>query len=496
MSDQKRRLFIISYRVPQLNNAASSGGLVVALSPFFNASAQNKHFDEVILCGFDDKPVKKPVNKFRIEDVPGRQNLKRALLSPTEEEHRTGYEGYINGVSWPLAHGLIDKIDPDAIKYYPNFRAQSRRFATCLTDLIESPNDLLKIEDYHFDFLADDLRSLGVINKIGHFSHIPKERVSDFAKMPDNIRRHLEQHQNDINRAKLACDLLGFQRATDLTSFKEHIGHFGKAPNLFDVERMTLSGRSTKLGVFPASIDTHADAVTASIPMTEKEYAVFNPKGLIDPRARIIAFGGRADISKNVPNTFDDVTEILKDPAFVRQIQMTQGIVDACPLHTYGVATDTRAGVKGYDQERADIDVAFNRLRNTHAASEGYESATLINGKGMPRNILLKAYRNSVGYFNPWRDGQNLGIDEHVAAQDPSNPNPIVVSREAGAADHLPGALLVDPANRLECQGALKRALLMTAEEASNRYQANMKVLRKQTASHQIRRFVEHLVEP
>ncbi len=496
MTKTGRKLFIVSYRVPDISNGASSGGLVVALSPFFEASSTNQQFDEIVLCGFSGQTTKKPVNKFEIEEVPGKPFLKRALLKPTEEEHLTGYQGYINGVKWPLEHGLTDLIDVDAIKFYSNYRAMQRRFAQCLSQLMgPNPDHILKIEDYHFEFLADEMRALGHINKIGHFSHIPKARRADYERLSPEIRRHLEMQENDNNRAKLACDVLGFQRQEDMKSFKEHLGVFGPSPAVFDVERTTLSGRSTKLGVFPASIDTSLDSQNASLPITDQERKLIDPRGIIDPKARVVMWAGRDDISKQAHISYQDITAVLRDPDFVRQLRVTQDMLDGSPLHAYGIATETRKGIFGYDEQKAMTRAAHAELVETHRAREGFESATL-NELGLPRNLVLKQYRNSVGYFIPARDGCNLGVFEHVAAQDPDSPNPVIVSREAGASDNLPGAIVVDPFNRRECQQALKRALTMKPEESLNRHHANMKVLRRQDSAHQTTSYLNHLIAP
>ncbi|QHO75722.1 hypothetical protein ACH79_26960 [Bradyrhizobium sp. CCBAU 051011] len=59
---------------------------------------------------------------------------------------------------------------------------------------------------------------------------------------------------------------------------------------------------------------------------------------------------------------------------------------------------------------------------------------------------IAALYRASkVGFVTPLRDGMNLAAKEYVAAQDPSDPGALVLSRFAGAADELTDAILVNP---------------------------------------------------
>ncbi|HMM42901.1 MAG TPA: trehalose-6-phosphate synthase, partial [Thermomicrobiales bacterium] len=50
-----------------------------------------------------------------------------------------------------------------------------------------------------------------------------------------------------------------------------------------------------------------------------------------------------------------------------------------------------------------------------------------------------------IGLVTPLRDGMNLVAKEFVAAQDPTDPGVLILSRFAGAAEELTEALLVNP---------------------------------------------------
>ena len=74
--------------------------------------------------------------------------------------------------------------------------------------------------------------------------------------------------------------------------------------------------------------------------------------------------------------------------------------------------------------------------------------------------------------MTPLRDGMNLVAKEFVAAQDPADPGVLVLSRFAGAAQQLKGALAINPHDAHEMADALDRALAMPLAERCERWQA------------------------
>jgi trehalose 6-phosphate synthase len=78
---------------------------------------------------------------------------------------------------------------------------------------------------------------------------------------------------------------------------------------------------------------------------------------------------------------------------------------------------------------------------------------------------------SKVGLVTPLRDGMNLVAKEYVAAQSPEDPGVLVLSRFAGAAQELSGALLVNPYDIEGVSDALARALAMSKDERRERWQ-------------------------
>src|SRR5260370_14473712 len=90
---------------------------------------------------------------------------------------------------------------------------------------------------------------------------------------------------------------------------------------------------------------------------------------------------------------------------------------------------------------------------------------------------------SQVGYVTPLRDGMNLVAKEYVASQDPLDPGVLVLSQFAGAAEQLPGALVVNPFDLSQMAEALERALSMPLAERQQRHAAMMAPLRENDLS-------------
>jgi trehalose 6-phosphate synthase len=92
-----------------------------------------------------------------------------------------------------------------------------------------------------------------------------------------------------------------------------------------------------------------------------------------------------------------------------------------------------------------------------------------------------------VGLVTPLRDGMNMVAKEYVAAQDPTDPGVLVLSRFAGAAEELADALQVNPYGSTEVAVAIRVAVAMTLAERQFRWQSMMRDLESHDV-HRLRR--------
>jgi trehalose 6-phosphate synthase len=157
------RLVIVSNRVavPDRVGRGTAGGLVVALREAFQGYPG-------LWFGWSGKVAAKPATRPRIvENGP----VHYALMDLTPRDRQEYYNGFANRALWPTMHyrvGLSDFSRADYIGY----RRVNHSFASALAPLT-CPDDLVWVHDYHLIPLAQELRSLGLPNRIGYFHHIP-----------------------------------------------------------------------------------------------------------------------------------------------------------------------------------------------------------------------------------------------------------------------------------------------------------------------------------
>jgi trehalose 6-phosphate synthase len=108
--------------------------------------------------------------------------------------------------------------------------------------------------------------------------------------------------------------------------------------------------------------------------------------------------------------------------------------------------------------------------------------------------VLAGLYRTAqVGVVTPLHDGMNLVAKEYVAAQNPSDPGVLVLSKFAGAANELDAALLVNPHDIDGMARMIATALSMPLPERRMRYEAMMEKLRSRSIQQWFADFVDAL---
>jgi len=99
--------------------------------------------------------------------------------------------------------------------------------------------------------------------------------------------------------------------------------------------------------------------------------------------------------------------------------------------------------------------------------------------KSVGRATLAHLYRAArIGVVTPLRDGMNLVSKEYIAAQDPRDPGVLILSRFAGAARELRGALQVNPYDIDGVAHALRAACEMSLEERIARFEPMLQHLK------------------
>ena len=126
-------------------------------------------------------------------------------------------------------------------------------------------------------------------------------------------------------------------------------------------------------------------------------------------------------------------------------------------------------------EEHADMERTISEAAGRVNGTYGEVAWTPIRyvNRAYSRSVLAGLYRSArAALVTPLRDGMNLVAKEYIAAQDANDPGVLILSRFAGAAAELTGALLVNPYDPETVATSLSHALSMPLDERRKRHQA------------------------
>lgn len=437
------RLVVVSNRVGPVKKGGSAvGGLAVAVLAALKETGG-------IWFGWSGEVVAAP---SETPDVFAAGPLTYATVDLTRRDFVEYYNGYANRVLWPLFHYRLD-LAAFSRRDFGGYLRVNQIFARKLIPLLR-PDDLIWVHDFHLIPLGEDLRRIGVKNRVGFFLHIPFPAMEILLALP--------QHEQLV-RALCAYDLVGFQTKNDLRAFQDYIRlEVGGEVDPDGIVR--AFGRTLRAKAFPIGVDTEAiarDAVSAeNAPATQRL-----AESLLD--CKLIIGVDRLDYSKGLVERFCAFERLLETyPANRTRVTLLQ------------IAPPSRAEVPEYLDIRHALEATAGKI-NGRFAEFDWVPIRYLN-KSFKHDTLTGFFRISgIGLVTPLRDGMNLVAKEYVAAQNPDDPGVLVLSRFAGAARELESALIVNPLDLDSVADALQKGLDMSLDERRERWSAMMQVLRR-----------------
>jgi trehalose 6-phosphate synthase len=455
------RLVVISNRVSSPSKrAVQAGGLAIAMQ-----AALSEHGG--LWMGWSGKSSGarepgKPVFREEGRVTYALTDLRRADI----DEY---YAGFANSVLWPLCHYRLDLTDY-ARKDMAGYFRVNRFFAQQLAPVLR-PDDLVWVQDYHLIPMGSELRHIGVKNRIGFFLHIPWPPPDVFFALP--------VHET-IVRGLTAYDLVGFQTQFDADNFASCLEREGIGRALGD-GWFEAYGHRFRVGVFPIGIDTAGFAQLAqnavrsgSVRKIEESF-----------RNRDLIVGvDRLDYSKGLTHKIEAFDKfIAANPAWQGRATLLQ------------ITPKSRSEVLQYATMQRQVAEFAGRVNGQHGTPD-WVPIRYVN-RSIGQATLAGIYRVArVGLVTPIRDGMNLVAKEYVAAQRSEDPGVLVLSRFAGAARELDGAILVNPYDIEAVANAIARSLSMSMEERRKRWKQMMDHLLKHDISKWCRDFLEALRWP
>jgi trehalose 6-phosphate synthase/phosphatase len=451
------RVLLVSNRLPvriELRDGAatierSSGGLATGLSGPHAASDGlwiGWPGDLDALSAEDREAALGKLSELRLEPV---------ALSAAELERY--YDGYCNGVIWPLFHYLPAEL-PLEIRNFAEYRRINERFAETVVKHYRE-GDLIWVHDYQLMLVPELVRQRLPGARIGFFLHIPFPSSELFRTLPD---------RDAILRGLLGADLIGFHTTAYMRHFASSLLlSLGVAT---DIDRLNWRGRSVRLGCFGMGIDARAfDTAARDASVLAR---VSEIRG--EENAQILLGIDRLDYTKGIPRRLLAFERLLHaHPELCGRVRLVQ------------VAVPSREDVRAYRAFRSLADELIGRIHGQFATPSWVPVHWIY--RALPRDEIVALYRAAdVMLVTPLRDGMNLVAKEFVASR-ADEDGVLVLSEFAGAAAELAEAISVNPFDIEATAEAIHRALALGPEDR----RARMRVLRTRVFAYDVERWVE-----
>ncbi|MDW3191867.1 MAG: trehalose-6-phosphate synthase [Cytophagales bacterium] len=436
----RQKTIIVSNRLPvtieqhknEFEVQASNGGLISALGSIYPG-------EDSIWIGWNgivaDEDNKEQLNEIAAD--LSEQNL--VPVSLTEDQVEGFYNGFTNSVIWPVFHDQLSRVSARD-SYWDTYLEVNAIFSDIVAEYA-SPEDVIWIHDIQLMLVPGMLRSRGLMNKIGFFSHIPFPKVETAIRMP-GITALLDSLQS--------ADLVGFYLDEYIRNFKDTIAYFNP---LYDATADENSSNEFSVKAFPMGIDfdkyfelSRTDVVRRKASQLRGEFDV----------EKVIGCVCRLDYTKGIPNL------LLAYEALLSRHQNLRTKVKLVLL-----LVPSREDVVAYQDIRKEIFAKVEQV-NADFGSSGWEPVKLWY-KSVNDQVLSSIYRScDVMVIPSLSDGMNVVCKEYVASR--KEKGVLVLSRWAGASQELNiGALIIDPFNITELGDAIWRGLKMTVNEQNRR---------------------------
>src|SRR6266536_3692966 len=449
-------LVVVSNRVARGKaSEPMTGGLAAALLPVVEKSG-------AIWVGSSGR-VRDGTQKEPFAEIEALGAGALATLDLPAAHYGGYYEGFANSALWPALHSRADLIHATQEDYL-SYREVNAFMGGALLRFRKT-DSAFWIQDYHFLALGAELRDLGVTEPVGFFLHTPWPSRSLIGGVP---------HHRELIEAMLAYDLIGFQTEEDrenfLTYVQQDLGLAGHA----DVVRSHY-GR-TRAAVFPIGIDPQKFAQLAAKAMTHPDVSRLR-RSLNGEK---LAIGvDRLDYSKGLVNRIKAFDRMWStQPQLARTVSLLQ------------IATPSRGAIEAYSNLQGEVARLVTDVNGIHGEAD-WTRIRYLN-KGFGQAVLAGLYRTAqVGVVTPLQDGMNLVAKEYVAAQNPTDPGVLVLSKFAGAANELDTALIVNPHYFDSMARTIATAVAMPLPERRMRWEAMMGKLRTHTIQQWFAEFID-----
>ncbi|NUO50856.1 MAG: bifunctional alpha,alpha-trehalose-phosphate synthase (UDP-forming)/trehalose-phosphatase [Polyangiaceae bacterium] len=433
------RLIIASNRLPvtlrvergEVKVTPSTGGLAAAL----RTTHEHSGCEWVGWAGEVPKADGGPIGEILAE-----RRLRAVPISSAEMDRY--YDGFSNGVLWPLLHYLVDRLPLDAEKGFGAYRTVNQRFADVLVAAYQ-PGDVIWVHDYHLMLVPALVRRQLPEAKIGFFLHVPFPAADIFRVLPQ---------REELLLGVLGADLVGFHTQSYQHNFADAVAQVLGTP--LSLDRLRVLGRSISLGAYPVGVDFAAHDQLGHQAEDDVSAIRAGTHG-----KRLLLGVDRLDYTKGIKRRLLSFDRFLEREPTLRE-----------KVHFVQLAVPSREKVDAYTELRRGVNELVGRINGHHGTITGAPVQLLY--RSVPPAQLAALYRAAdVMVVTPVRDGMNLVAKEYVATRI-DDDGVLVLSEFAGASTELAEALTVNPYDLNGVASTLKQALTMPRAERAARMRA------------------------
>ncbi|WP_298408961.1 trehalose-6-phosphate synthase [Ferroplasma sp.] len=432
-----RNLLVVTNRAPFSYRYTANGEILV---PNVGGVATTldtmlrRHGDTWVCWGDGKNDIMHP------EETINGYTIDRIFL--TKKEKIGFYNSYSNRVLWPLFHYFRDNIEFDStgFKYY---YSANEKFARKIKEKA-NPETIIWIHDYQLMMVPSILRTMDVPNYIIFSWHIPWVSPEFFSILPEG--KFLLQSVSKSNLLTFHTKL--YEKNFFMTLQYEKI----KVP------------KGLKSLAVPLGIDT-------------KIFSPSKHKTEVSKKDKIVIIFSidRLDYTKGLIQRVRAIEKILgyrKD--LIGKFVYIMNV------------TPSRTGIPEYEKIKNQLEMEVGKVNGL------YSTTSWIPIVYMYRKISSKSLqslyaRGNIALITPLIDGLNLVCKEYVAT---TKDGILILSKFAGAAEEMEGALKVNPNNINELASSIVRAMEMDKTERMARLEKLKKYVRTKNSDWWYKRII------
>jgi trehalose 6-phosphate synthase/phosphatase len=353
------------------------------------------------------------------------------------------YNGYCNGILWPLFHD--SEVSADSLAHEDSWWKAYQRINELFAETVialSGVDDTIWVHDYQLLILPALLRLERPYNKVGFFLHIPFPAPTQMQKIKSG---------EAIVAGMLGAGLIGLHVGSYVRNFLDTVKTYDLGVTAH--KKVLLRDRAVRVTDFPLGIDYTKYVEARKSDAVRIEYAKLKLKyrGL-----KVILTVDRLDPAKGLVERLEAYRTLLREnPKLVGKVVLLMQVMPS------------RLDVPEYAELKIQLDKLVRSI-NREFRTPLWRPIDFIF-KPLPFARVTAMYRRAdVAFIVPLRDGMNLVAKEYLASK-PYQRGVLVLSTTAGAAEELKDAVMVDPSKPRSLVTGLSKALNMKPKEFKRR---------------------------